>query len=92
MSINELETRIIKLQEWEELAAQATNEANAIRDSIKEEMLNRKVEELPAGRFIVRWTPVVSNRFDSAAFKRVHAELYNAFCRVVESKRFSISA
>ena len=30
MSINELETRIAKMQEWEELAAQATAEANIL--------------------------------------------------------------
>jgi len=92
MSINELETRIAKLQEWEELATQATNEANAIRESIKIEMQERNVEELSAGRFIVRWTSVVSNRFDTTAFKKVYGELYHAFCKAVESKRFSISA
>ena len=46
----ELETRIAKMQEWEELAAQATAEANAIKDSIKAEMQERNVEELPRRR------------------------------------------
>jgi len=92
MSINELETRIIKLKEWEEIADQATAEANAIRESIKAEMQAREVEELPAGRFVVRWTSVISNRFDTTSFKRVYGELYNSFCHAVESKRFSISA
>ena len=92
MSINELEIRIEKLQEWENLAAEATAEAEAIRDSIKAEMLDRNTEELQAGRFIVRWSSVISNRFDSSAFKKVHGELYKAFCKAVNSKRFTISA
>ena len=92
MSINELEIRIEKMQEWETLAAEASAEAEAIRDSIKAEMLDRNTEELQAGRFIVRWSSVASNRFDSSAFKKVHGELYKAFCKVVNSKRFSISA
>ena len=91
MSITELETRIEKLQEWESLAAEAMAEADAIRDLIKTEMQNRNTEELQAGRFIIRWTSVVSNRFDSSAFMRVHGELYKAFCKSVQSRRFTIS-
>lgn len=92
MSINELENRIIKMREYEELAAQATAEANAIKDSLKTEMQERNVEELTAGKFIIRWTSVVSSRFDSSAFKKVHADLYKAFCKATESRRFSISS
>lgn len=92
MSINELETHIIKLREWEELAAQANAEANAIKDSLKAEMQKRNVEELTVGKFIIRWTSVVSNRFDSSAFKKVHGELYKAFCKTTSSRRFTISA
>lgn len=92
MSINELETRIEKMQEWETLAAEATAEAEAIKDSIKAEMLARNAEELQAGRFIIRWTSVVSNRFDSSAFKKVHGELYKAFSKATSSRRFTISA
>ena len=92
MSINELEIRIEKMQEWEKLAAEATAEAEAIRDTIKAEMLERNTDELTAGRFIIRWTSVVSSRFDSSAFKKVHGELYRAFCKAVNSKRFTISA
>lgn len=92
MSINELEIRIEKMQEWESLAAEAAAEAEAIRDTIKAEMLERNTEELQAGRFIIRWTSVVSSRFDSSAFKKIHGELYRAFCKVTSSRRFSISA
>ena len=34
MSINELENRIAKMQEWEALAAEAQAEADAIRDEL----------------------------------------------------------
>ena len=92
MSINELENRIEKMQEWETLAAEAAAEAEAIRDAIKVEMLDRNAEELQAGRFIIRWTSVISNRFDSSASKKVHGKLYKAFFRATSSRRFSISA
>lgn len=37
MSVTELETRIVKMQEWEQLAQDAAAEAEAIRDTIKAE-------------------------------------------------------
>ena len=92
MSTIELETRIAKMQEWEAIAEEAKQEADVIRDSIKEEMQKRDTSELVAGKFIVRWTSVTSNRFDSSAFKKIHGDLYKAFCKAVESRRFSVSA
>ena len=92
MSANELEKRIEKLQEWEALAEEAKAEAEAIRDSIKAEMLERDTEELKAGKYIVRWTSVLSNRFDTTGFKKVYGELYKAFTKQTESRRFTISA
>lgn len=92
MSINELEQRISKMQEWEALAAEAAAEAEAIKDSLKAEMLERDTEELQAGRYIIRWTSVVSNRFDSSAFKKEHGDLYKEFTKQSASRRFSVSA
>ena len=92
MSLNELEIDVERMKEWEELAEQAKAEAEAIRDKIKGEMIARDTEELVAGRYIVRWTSVLSSRFDSTAFKREHADLYKDYVKQVSSKRFSVAA
>ena len=91
MSKNELISKIEALNEWEALMEEARAEAEAIRDSIKQEMLERETEELTAGQYIVRWTPVLSNRFDTTAFKKHYGELYKAFTKQTASRRFSIS-
>ena len=91
MSANELEKRIEKMQDWEALAEEAKAEAEALRDEIKAEMLSRDTEELAAGRYIVRWTSVLSNRFDTTAFKKQYNDLYKSFTKQVASKRFSIA-
>lgn len=91
MSTIEMESMIAKLQEWEELAKEAQAEAEAIRDTIKAEMLARETEELTAGRFIVRWTNVLSNRFDTTAFKKEHGEMYKLYTKQSTSRRFSIA-
>ena len=65
-------------------------EADSIRNSIKAEMEAREVEEMIAGQYIVRYTSVLSNRFDSTAFKKVMPEIYKAYTKQVSSRRFTI--
>ena len=91
MSQNEIITKIEALNEWETLMEEAKAEADALRDSIKAEMLNRNTEELTAGQYIIRWTSVLSNRFDTTGFKKVHSDLYKAFTKQTASRRFTIS-
>ena len=92
MSKNEMVAKIAALNEGEAIIADAQAEAEAIRDEIKAEMLDRETEELVAGAYIVRWTSILSNRFDTTSFKKVYGDLYKAFTKQVSSKRFSISA
>ena len=91
MSKNELIAKIEALNAWEALMEDAKAEADAIRDSIKQEMLDRDVEELTDGAYIIRWTSVLSNRFDTTGFKKVYGDLYKAFTKQTSSRRFSIS-
>ena len=91
MSQNELVSKVQQLNEWEELMEEARAEAEALRDAIKAEMLARDTEELTAGAHIIRWTSILSNRFDTTAFKREHGDLYRQFTKQVSSRRFSIA-
>jgi len=91
MSQNEMITKVEQLREWEVLLEEAQKEVEALRDSIKAEMLAQDTEELQIGAYIVRWTSVLSNRFDSTSFKKEYADLYKTFTKQVTSKRFSIA-
>ena len=92
MSTIEITSKIEALRDLESLIEEAKAEAETLRDEIKAEMLNRDTEELTAGQYIVRWTSVLSNRFDSTAFKKVMPDVYKAYTKPVSSRRFSISA
>ena len=92
MSTIEITNKIEALRDLEDLIEEAKAEAEALRDEIKAEMLNRDTEELTAGQYIVRWTSVLSQRFDSTAFKKVMPDVYKAYTKQVTSRRFSISA
>ena len=91
MSQNEMISKVEQLREWETILEEAQNEVEALRDCIKEQMLERGTEELQVGAYIIRWTSVLSNRFDSTAFKKEYAELYKNYTKQVASKRFSIA-
>ena len=91
MSTMDLENKITMMQEWDALAEEAKAEAEALRDEIKAELTNRNAEEVTTGKYIIRWTSVLSQRFDSTAFKRAMPDVYKAFTKQVSSRRFSIS-
>ena len=91
MSKIELLAKIELLNKYEAMSEEMKNEADTIRISIKGEMEAREVVELIAGQYIVRWTSVLSNRFDSTSFKKVMPEVYKAYTKQVSSRRFSIS-
>jgi predicted phage-related endonuclease len=91
MSTIEITSKIEALKDLEALIEEAKTEAEALRDEIKAEMLSRDTEELEAGQYIVRWTSVLSQRFDTTAFKKVMPEVYKEYTKQVSSRRFSIA-
>ena len=91
MSKQEIISKIKELKQWEALMEEAKNEAEALRDAIKAEMYEMDTEELVAGTYIVRWTSVLSNRFDTTTFKKVMPDVYKAYTKQVESRRFTIA-
>lgn len=91
MSTIEITSKIEALREWEQLLTEAQTEAEAIKDEIKREMDARGVEELEAGTHIIRWTSVLTQRFDSTAFKKALPDVYKAYIKQTSSRRFTIS-
>lgn len=90
MRNDEIRNVVAELQELYEaqdvLKAQITKREQAIKD----EMDSRELEELNLGNIIIRFTNILSNRFDTTTFKKFHKDLYNEFIKQVASRRFSI--
>ncbi len=91
MSQNEITAKIAQIKELAQLIEEAEAEAEAIKDEIKAHMTAQNAEEITAGVFKVRYTTVKSSRFDTAAFRKTHADLYEQYSRPTESRRFSIA-
>lgn len=91
MSTNEMTMKIRQLRELQQLIEEAEAEMEALKDSIKAEMIARNVEEMTVDVFKIRWTTVKGSRFDTTAFKKAMPELAQQFTRPTESRRFTVA-
>lgn len=91
MSTHELTDKVRELKELKALAAELEAEITSLEDSIKAEMTARKTDEMQVDVFTVRWTKVISRRFDTVSFKKNHADLYDRYMRQTETRRFSVA-
>ena len=90
MTKKELAAKIREYDELKELLKETEAEVARLEADFKKELERKKVEELQSGERKVRWTSFVSQRFDSKGFKAAEPELYRAWMKDVESRRFSI--
>lgn len=87
----ELENKIKELKELEAMAHELDTEIESLKDELKAVLVSENKEELVTGAYILRYTTVTTNRFDSTSFKKSYSELYKAFTKQTTSRRFSIS-
>ena len=91
MSTTEITTKVEEIKTIQAMIDELTADMESKKDEIKAEMTARNVEEMTVSCFKVRYTTVTTNRFDSAAFKKTHNDLYEQYTKPSTSKRFSIA-
>lgn len=83
-----------KIVEYDELKAKEKElkaEIERLENEMKGEMERRDVSELEVGNRVVRWTPYVSQRFDSTGFRKAEPEMYQSWVKEVKGHRFSVA-
>lgn len=91
MSINEVDAKVKELRELRNLEAEVKSAITAIEDDLKAEMVERGTDVLTGQDCMVYWKTIISSRFDSAAFKLSHADLFRQYSRAATSRRFVIA-
>lgn len=86
-----IENRIKKLKALEEQKKALETQISKLQEEIKKEMESKGTEEMKVGIFIIRFTSVLSNRFDTKSFKEKYSDLYKEYTKQVASRRFTIS-
>ena len=91
MSIHEIDAKVSELRELRDMEAEVKSAITAIEDALKAEMLAKNTDMLAGKNCTVTWKTIVTNRFDSAAFKLTHADLFAQFSRSSTSRRLMIA-
>ena len=91
MSIYEIGAKVKELKELRDMEAEVKSSIAAIEDSLKAEMLAKNTDVLSGKDYLITWKTIITNRFDSAAFKLTHEDLFNQFSRSTTTRRFVIA-
>ena len=91
MSIYEIDAKVKELRELRNMEAEVKSAITAIEDSLKAEMLAKNTDVLSGKDYTITWKTVITNRFDSAAFKLTHADLFARFSWSSTSRRLVIA-
>ncbi len=85
-----IENRIKKLKALEEQKKELEAQICGLQEEIKKDMEAKGIEEMQDGIFIIRFTSVLSSRFDTKRFKEQYGDLYDQYVKQVVSQRFTI--
>lgn len=66
-------------------------EAEKIKDTLKAQMLERETEVLEGDGWRATWHNTSSTRFDSARFKKDHADLFSEYTVKTTGTRFTLN-
>ena len=91
MSTTEITAKLRNLKELQALIEEANAEAEAIKDELKALMIANGTEEMTVDVYKVKYTTVTGCRFDSAAFKKTHGDLYAQYIKPTVTRRFSVA-
>lgn len=85
-NINEV---IREYKEYAAMAEQLKAEMEVLKAEAIEYLDEKGIDEYLCDDGKVTYRAVISNRFASTEFKKIHGDLYKAFCRQTESMRFT---
>ena len=88
MSANEIQNKARELKELKVMKDELEAEITAIEDSLKAAMGEQ--EEMRCGEYKLTYQTVSTSRFDSARFRREHADLADAYTRATTYRRFCV--
>lgn len=84
---------LAELKQYSEMKKELEAEISKLQDECKEYMTDNELSELfnDDKTIVARYTEVISNRFDTTAFKKSEwSELYQEYSKKVTSMRFTL--
>lgn len=92
-TFEEIQKTMKELAEFTVMQNELEAQIDSLKDEIKEYMTEQGIDEvISEDGSKATWREVLSSRFASTEFKKVHADLYKAFTKQTVSKRFTFNA
>lgn len=91
MSIDMMNAKVTTYFELMEQIEQLQAEAEAIKDALKGQMVERGAEELAGAGWRATWHNTSNSRFDTKRFKADHAALYGQYTVKTTGTRFTLN-
>ena len=91
MSIDTMNARASTYFDLMAQIEQLQAEAEAIKDELKGQMMERETEELEGTGWRATWHKTKNSRFDSKRFKADHADLYDQYTVKTTGTRFTLN-
>ena len=85
-NINEV---IKEIKEYQAMQDELKRQIEALKQEAVEYLESNEIDEYMCEDGKVTYREVISNRFASTEFKKVHADLYEAFTKKTSSMRFT---
>ena len=85
-NINEV---INEIKEYQAMQDELKRQIEALKQEAVEYLESNEIDEYMCEDGKVTYREVISNRFASTEFKKVHADLYEAFTKKTSSMRFT---
>lgn len=92
MTDRTFDKKVAELVELQEQMDAISKRMEDIKTDIKVEMESRYTDRISTKKYSAVWQSIVSNRFDSSAFKKAYEDLYKLFSKPSESRRFTFKA
>ena len=92
MTDRTFDSKVAKMMELNEQMKAIEKQMDALKEDITNEMTLRDVDVISTKKYSASWSVIVSNRFDSTAFKKSFADLYKQFTKVSEARRFTFKS
>ena len=89
--MNNMTEIIRQLKEYDAMEKELKKEVEALKKEAIEYMTENGIDEYMTDEGKVTYREVISKRFASTEFKKIHADLYNAFCKQTANMRFTLS-
>ncbi len=90
MGSQELKLKLELIRKLEAEQAELSAQIEALKDSVKAEMVEQGLSSMTLGTYRVSWTKYVSRRFDVSEFRKAHEDMYAEYVKPVEASRFTV--